>query len=118
MIETSNNCKINTISTDESCIGLVTGHNFNCDYSTNKGVESNCMITNSPYEIRLTNWLNILSTEQSEELISATGCSESIDSSEFCYDYPMNWSCLGEGSAWDEFLDSKWDMDLFNNVKQ
>ncbi|CAO2824145.1 unnamed protein product [Amaranthus hypochondriacus] len=117
-IETSINCKINTISTEKSCIGPVASHNIGCDYSINKGVESDCMITNSPYEIPLTNWLNMLSTEQSEDLTSSIGCFEKIDSPEFCFDYPMNWSCLGEASAWDELLDSKWDMDLFNNVKQ
>ncbi|KAL2933443.1 Transcription factor MYB27 [Bienertia sinuspersici] len=77
-----------------------------CDDYYQKGL-SDYVITNSPYENRLSDWIKMLSEEQSDKYSE-----DAVE--EYCLDDPMTWS-YGDGiNAWD-FPDMIWDdMDLFN----
>lgn len=101
--EISSNTDNITSCTDET-IGAISGHSssYNND-DHQKGLISDCMITNSPYEDRLSDWINLLLKDEETDKCS---------SSELRLDCPKSW-CLGDDSAWD-FLDTKWDIDLFN----
>ncbi|XP_021774351.1 transcription factor MYB59-like [Chenopodium quinoa] len=115
----------NTKSTDEN-IEAVTSHYYvDCNdklkgltdcMNTNSSYAnrlSDFMIASSPYENRVSDWLNTVLRDVDQTDKYNPGCCEiSYGLPDLSLHYPTTW-CIEDASAWD-FLDTTWDMDLFN----
>ncbi|XP_021753641.1 transcription factor MYB27-like [Chenopodium quinoa] len=115
----------NTKSTDENIEAITSNYYVDCNDKV-KGLSdcmntnlcytnrlSDCMITSSPYENRVSDWLNTVSRDVDQTDKYNPGCWEISDGlPDLCLSYPTTW-CIEDASAWD-FLDTTWDMDLFN----